>query len=128
MNKKEILEYWLKSADIDYKTMQYLFKGKNYSWSLFIGHIVVEKLLKAYYVKNIDANTPHIHDLLRIAGKANLSLSEEQKDFLDTLTSFNIKARYDDYKLKFHRICTRKFADEYIGKIKEFRTWIKREL
>ncbi len=118
----------MKSADLDYKTMLYLFKGKNYSWSLFVGHIVVEKLLKAYYVKNIDLNVPHIHDLLRIAEKTNLSLSEEQKDFLDTLTSFNIKARYDDYKLKFHKICKRKFADEYIVKIRKFRTWIKQLL
>lgn len=128
MNKKEILEYWVKSADIDYKTMQYLYKGKEYAWSLFIGHIVVEKLLKAYYVQNIEVNTPHIHDLLRIAEKANLDLSEEQKDFLDTLTSFNIKTRYDDYKLKFHRMCTREFAEEYITNIRKFRTWIKRKL
>ena len=81
--------------------MQYLFKGKNYPWSLFIGHIVIEKPLKAYYAKYIDVNTPYIHDLLRIAEKVKLNLSEEQKDFLDTLTSFNIKARYDDYNLKF---------------------------
>lgn len=128
MEKKEIIEYWIKSSDNDYKTMDYLFRGKNYPWSLFVGHIVVEKLLKAYYTKNIDANTPFIHDLLRIADKARLELSEEQKDFLDTLTSFNIKARYDDYKLKFHKICTKKFTTTNIGKIKKFRVWIKKLL
>ena len=128
MNKNSILEYWLKSADNDYRTMQYLFKGKNYQWSLFIGHIVVEKLLKAYYAKHIDVNAPYIHDLLRIAEKAKLDLSEEQKNFLDTLTSFNIKARYDDYNLKFYTMCTKKFAEEYIAKIKAFRIWIKKLL
>ena len=125
MDKKEIIRYWIKSSDKDYETMDYLFKGGNYPWSLFVGHIVVEKLLKAYYTKNIDINTPYIHDLLRIADKARLELPEEQKDFLDTLTSFNIKARYDDYKLRFHKICTRKFTTIYIGKIKKFRIWIK---
>lgn len=128
MEKKEIIEYWIKSSDNDYKTMDYLFRGKNYPWSLFVGHIVVEKLLKAYYTKNIDANTPFIHDLLRIADKARLELSEEQKDFLDTLTSFNIKARYDDYKLKFHKMCTKEFTTTNIGKIKKFRVWIKKLL
>ena len=108
--------------------MDFLFRGNNYSWSLFVGHIVVEKLLKAYYTKNIDANTPYIHDLLRIADKAKLELSEEQKNFLDTLTSFNIKARYDDYKLKFYKICTEKFTTIYIGKIRKFRIWIKKLL
>ncbi|HBU08172.1 MAG: DNA-binding protein [Omnitrophica WOR_2 bacterium RIFOXYB2_FULL_45_11] len=128
MDKKEIVKYWIKSSDNDYETMDFLFRGNNYSWSLFVGHIVVEKLLKAYYTKNIDANTPYIHDLLRIADKAKLELSEEQKNFLDTLTSFNIKARYDDYKLKFYKICTEKFTTIYIGKIRKFRIWIKKLL
>ncbi len=128
MDRKEIAKYWIKSSDNDYETMEYLFKGKNYPWSLFVGHILVEKLLKAYYVKSIDANTPYIHDLLRIADKAGLELSEEQKNFLDTLTSFNIKARYDDYKLKFYKICTKKFSAEYIFKIRKFRVWIKKLL
>lgn len=128
MDKKEIIKYWLKSSDNDYQTMEYLFEGKNYPWSLFVGHIVIEKLLKAYYTKNIDTNTPYLHDLLRIAEKAKLELLEEQKDFLDTLTSFNIKARYDDYKLKFYKICTEKFATTHIAKIREFRIWIKKLL
>lgn len=128
MDKKEIIKYWIQSSDNDYETMEYLFKGKNYSWSLFIGHIVVEKLLKAYYTKHIDMNTPYIHDLLRIAEKSKLELSEKQKNFLDTLTSFNIKARYDDYKLKFYKICTKKFAITNITEIREFRIWIKKLL
>jgi len=128
MDKKEIAKYWIKSADNDFATMNYLFKGKNYPWALFVGHIVIEKLLKAYYTRNIDTNTPYLHDLLRIAEKAKLSLSEEQKNFLDTLTSFNIKARYDDYKLKFYTLCTKKFASEHVAKIKEFRLWIKKML
>src|SRR3989338_9783198 len=72
MDKREIVKYWIKSSDNDYEAMDYLFRGKNYPWSLFVGHIVVEKLLKAHYTKNIDANTPYIHDLLRIADKAKL--------------------------------------------------------
>jgi HEPN domain-containing protein len=128
MDKNEIIKHWIESSDNDYETMEYLVKGKNYPWSLFVGHIVIEKLLKAYYTKNIDMNTPYIHDLLRIAEKAKLDLSEEQKDFLDTLTSFNIKARYDDYKLKFYKICTNKFANTYIAQIRKFRIWIKKLL
>jgi len=123
-----VVKYWVKSSDSDYATMEYLFKGKNYSWALFLGHLTVEKLLKAYYVKNVSVNTPFIHDLLRIAEKAKLGLSEEQKDFLDILTGFNIKARYDDYKSGFYKMCTQKFTAEHISKIKKFRLWIKKVL
>jgi len=59
--------------------------------------------MKAYYVKNIDAKRRISTICCELPRKANLKLSEEQKDFLDTLTSSNIKARYDDYKLKFLR-------------------------
>ncbi len=128
MNKKDILNYWLKSSDNDYKTMLNLIKSKDYHWALFMGHLVIEKLLKAYYIKNINSNTPFNHDLLRIAEKTNLSLSDQQKDILDLITTFNIKARYDDYKLEFYKKCTKKFTDESIKKIKEMRKWITVQL
>jgi HEPN domain-containing protein len=46
-----IVTYWVESAEKDFKTMNDLFQTKNYSWSLFMGHLVIEKLLKALYVK-----------------------------------------------------------------------------
>lgn len=108
--------------------MQNLYKKKDYNWSLFIGHLVIEKLLKAYYVKHIDPTPPFTHDLLRLATKAKLGLSEDQKNILDTLSAFNIRARYDDYKLKFYKMCTKKFSKEWIATIKEFRKWMKEKL
>ncbi|MBM4145016.1 MAG: HEPN domain-containing protein [Nitrospira sp.] len=49
------------------------------------------------------------------------SLTEEQKDFLDEVTTFNIKARYPDYKGRFYKKATKKFTEHYIKEIKEFR-------
>ena len=51
--------------------------------------------------------------------------SKNQNDFLATATTFNIRARYDDYKLAFYKTCTKKFAGKWIHEIKEFRKWIK---
>ncbi|MCG8603545.1 HEPN domain-containing protein, partial [bacterium] len=31
--------------------MEHLFEKEDYHWALYIGHLVIEKLLKAYYVK-----------------------------------------------------------------------------
>lgn len=50
-NTKEIIEYWIKTARHDYKTMQGLFESKRYSDSLFYGHIVLEKVLKALVIQ-----------------------------------------------------------------------------
>jgi len=84
-------------------------------------------LIKAYYVKNIDNQPPFSHNLLRLTEKAKLELSEEQKDFLDTLSTFNIRARYDDYKLEFYKMCTKEFSHIWINKITSFRQWIKKQ-
>ncbi|MBC8525392.1 MAG: HEPN domain-containing protein [Candidatus Cloacimonetes bacterium] len=128
MDKKSLIKYWLESSDRDYRTMQHLFEKKDYSWSLFIGHLIIEKLLKAYYVKHIDNQPPFIHNLLRLAEKSLLELNENQKDFLVTVTTFNIRARYADYKLDFYRMCTKDFTEKWINEIKEFQKWIKEQL
>ncbi len=123
MEKKDLIDYWVKTANNDYNTMLNLFKSKDYHWSLFIGHLVIEKLLKAIYVKNIDNNPPRMHDLLRLAEKAELDTTEEQKDTLDLITTFNINARYPDYKQSFYNKCDYDFTKRNLGKIKELRTW-----
>lgn len=128
MNKEEIVQYWVEGSDNDFKAMVHLFEKGDHSWSLFIGHLVMEKLLKAYYVHQIDITPPFIHDLVRLSEKARLPLTEEQKDILDTISTFNLRVRYDDYKLSFHRKCTRTFTEQWIRQIKELREWLKSKL
>ena len=128
MNKDDALRYWIESSDHDFKAMVHLFEKGDYSWSLFIGHLVMEKLLKAYYVHQEDITPPFIHDLVRLSEKAGLPLSEEQKDILDAISTFNLRVRYDDYKLSFHRKCTRNFTKQWIRQIKELREWLKTKL
>jgi HEPN domain-containing protein len=117
MEQKELIDYLISSSDDDFKAMLHSFQSKDYNWSLFIGHIVIEKLLKAYCIKQKNESPPYIHDLLRIAEKAGLSLTEEEKDLLDTITAFNIQARYDDYKKDFIRKCTLDYTQKQIEKI-----------
>lgn len=130
MTKDEIIKYWLISANIDFKAMNSLFKSGNYMWSLFIGHLVLEKLLKVYYVKRIDVNFPKIHNLLRIAEKSGIDkiLSEEQKEFLILATTFNINDRYPEYKHEFYKKCSKSYTKTKIEKIKEMRKWLLKKI
>jgi len=123
--KDKLIEYWIAGSDDDYETMIAMFDSKRFSWSLFIGHLMIEKLLKAYYVKVKSDYPPFIHNLLRLAEKAELSLTDDIKKQLVTITAFNINARYDDYKMSFKNKCTTEFTEEWIEKLKEPRPWIK---
>ena len=104
--------------------MESLFSNGHYLWALFVGHLVVEKLLKAYYVKKKDISIPRIHNLTKLADMAGLEISYEQKLFLDEVTVFNLEARYPEHKQRFYKLATKEFTEDKIARIKEVRQWL----
>ncbi|GHT14855.1 hypothetical protein FACS189426_21800 [Bacteroidia bacterium] len=46
----------------------------------------------------------------------------------DVITGFNINVRYNTFKEDFYRKCTPEFSEEWIGNIKNIRSWIKERL
>jgi HEPN domain-containing protein len=122
---EKVKNHWIETSNDDFTTMEKLFRPQSYSWSLFIGHITIEKLLKALYVKIHEKHAPRTHNLYRLSELCDIELSDEYSDYLDTITSFNINARYDDYKKEFYKLCTREYAQTWIDRIKELHKWIK---
>jgi len=120
----KLINYWTNSSDDDYLTMLAMFESKRYNWSLFVGHLMIEKLLKACYVKVNQKYPPHTHNLVRLSELCHLKTSNEQILWLTSITAFNINARYDDYKMSFQILCNQAFATEWIAKLTELRTWI----
>lgn len=108
--------------------MQNLLRSRDFSWAMFLGHLVLEKLIKAHYVKNIKKHAIFTHDLLRLATKAGLELDEETKEWLDEITTFNINARYGSYKQDFYKLCTKEFASQWSERIEKIRLWLIKEL
>ena len=100
------------------------------TWALFIGHLTLEKLLKAIYAKlNEDSPyPPKIHNLNILAERCNIELDEKKSKILMTCNSFNISARYEDYKNEFYERCTEEYTSEQIKNIEEIRTWLKKML
>ncbi len=127
-NIDKIVQFWLDSAEQNYTTMQHLITSHDYSWSLFMGHLVLEKTLKAIYVKRLLSHPIFTHDLLRLYDKIGLQLDEEHKEWLDEITTFNINARYDNYKHDFNRLCTKEFTEKWIDRIIELKQWLKKQL
>jgi HEPN domain-containing protein len=124
----KIIKHWTETSDDDFRTMLSLYESKAYIWSLFLGHITIEKLLKALYVKTHKKHAPFTHNLYRLAELNQLKLNDEQSDWLDEITAFNLNARYDDYKKEFQASCTFEFTSKWIERIKTLRLWIKEKL
>lgn len=128
MNINEKIEYWVKIAEMDISVMEHLYQSGDYHYSLFIGHLVLEKIIKAHYVKSKLETPPKIHDLVKLALVADLKLDAEQTKYLLLANSFNIEARYPEEKLKFYKTCTKEFCLENINKIKELFLWFKSQI
>ena len=123
----QAVKHWVESADSDFKTMNNLVKSKDYAWALFLGHLVIEKLLKACYVKYKREHPLMIHNLVKISQSWDMELSIELHYKLAEITTFNIGTRYDDFKKSFYQRCTKEFTSNWIKEIKSIRQWIKEE-
>lgn len=123
-DKQKIIDLWIEGSDDDFETMVAMLDAKRYSWSLFLGHLVIEKLLKAYFVKINEDYPPYIHNLLKLAIESKIEITDDLKYKLTTISAFNLNARYDDYKRSFQSKCTPEFTFEWVVKIKELRLWI----
>ena len=127
MNNIDLMNYWIKSSDNDYDVMLDLKEKKRNTYCLFFGQLLIEKLLKAYYSK-INKNAPYApkaHDLVYLANKMNLELTEDQERILNVITKFNIEARYDDYQMEFSAKCTDEYTEIQISNIEVIRKWLK---
>ncbi len=129
MNSVDLMKYWFESADSDYETMKVLYNNKKNTWCLFIGHLVIEKLLKGLYAKNNLENpiAPKIHNLILLSQKANLEVPTEIREKIQTINTFNISARYDDYKKSFDAKCTDNYTKEQVKNIEEVQKWLKEQ-
>lgn len=124
MDIKQNIDYWLKSAAHDMEVAETLFQNKKNDWCLFICHLVLEKTLKAFYVRDNNDNPPLIHNLVRLEEKTKLNCTESQLQFLADVNRFNIESRYPDIKFRFQKLCTAEFTKEQFSKTKEMYQWL----
>lgn len=122
------IDYWINGSKKAFGVAQSLFEKKHYPESLFFCHLAVEKLLKAAVVKTTQAVAPYTHDLRRLALIAGLELTTEQRKTLDTLSTFNISARYPDEQEQFaKRYGNKKTATTYLNNTNSLLLWLKKE-
>lgn len=76
------------------------FTGGRWLYVAFMCHQAIEKTLKAYWCGTQPEDPPYTHSHLRLANGCGLYnlMDEQQRDFLDTITNYNIEARYPEDK------------------------------
>lgn len=127
MDKNQIVGGLIKKAEKDIQTAKDLFRLKHYDWSLFIWHLALEKILKVKLIIQ-DIKIDYTHNLARIARKTHIILSNIQLKQLNEITTFNIEARYDDYKLSFYNKATEEYTQKWSKICESLYLFFKKDL
>ncbi|MCX6126315.1 MAG: nucleotidyltransferase domain-containing protein [Proteobacteria bacterium] len=76
------LEYWLEGVSSDLATAIAIFeKTDRYGASLFFLHLSLERQLKALFVKKFEFYAPLSHNLLSLAERCDLTLTEDHASY-----------------------------------------------
>lgn len=67
---------------------------------------------------------PYLHDLLDLDSIAEIELSEEQKELLREINTFNIRARYDNYKSEFYERATKNYTIKHFESADKLYLWL----
>ena len=130
MNTAEKVEYWLSIADYDLDTAEAMYSTGRWLYVAFMCHQVIEKTLKAYWCATQEDEPQYIHNHKRLADGCGLysKMNLEQKDFLNTVTTYNIEARYPESKDALVRKLDKDACRFIIDNTKTLQTWIKVQL
>jgi len=87
MDVDAVVHYWVELAESDWPVVDHLFASGDYNYALFLGHLYLEKLLKALVVSITRRHAPRTHNLLFLAERGGLTVSEERRDVLVRTTA-----------------------------------------
>ncbi len=123
-DQSKTIQYWLEGAAYDLETGKSLLLAGRYPYALFLGHLAIEKALKALVVKKTGEHAPHTHSLILLIKKADIKTDEDSINKLAEFTEFNIEARYPDEKKDFYKQCTKEFVISKFAEMEDFYKWL----
>lgn len=128
MNDK--MTYWVEMSDYDFDTANAMLETRRYLYVGFMCHQAIEKILKAYWSKELEEPPLKTHSLSRLTEKTGLDkdMTEQQLDFIDELEPLNIEARYPSYKERLMKSLNFDRCKELLKNTDELRSWIKSKL
>ncbi len=122
--QKQIV-YWIESADDDILTADLLIREKRVLHGLFFCHLVIEKAIKALYVKVVNEVAPRSHNLNYLSEKAEIEFDDDTQIFLGILMKYQLQGRYPDYN---PMLPDQLNVEEYFNKTKDLLQWLKMKL
>lgn len=117
---------WLRQADYDMDTAEYMYAGGRYMYTVFMCHLAVEKALKGIYQKKLESVPPRTHNLLYLIEKTQVQPPAGMQKTVIFLNRLSIPTRYPDDLQRMMKDYTQEKAGEIFEKSKEVLRWLKK--
>ena len=118
---------WLKQADYDIDTANFMFNGKRFFYTVFMCHLSIEKAIKGLYQENLKEIPPKTHNLVYLLNKIGVKPPEDIGKFIIKLNEANVATRYPENIDKLQKDYTESAVKDMFNKSKESLKWIKNQ-
>jgi len=125
MDIKKQIEYWISTAKDDIETSEILIAKDKILQGLFFCYLCIEKVIKANMVRCTEQVPPKVHNLSYLLEKTDLTLSEVQLLFCDTLMYYQLEGRYPEF---YPKVPSKTKSEEILQQTKELFQWLKAKL
>jgi HEPN domain-containing protein len=119
------IQYWIVGAEEDWEVAQDLLKRDRVRHGLFLGHLALEKMLKAHVCRTTQELAPRSHNLIRLAELAGIHLTSDQMDILAEMNAFNVEGRYPESLQAPPSVLE---GEQYLTRAKEVYEWLKNRI
>jgi HEPN domain-containing protein len=119
----------VQTAKRDWRTVQHMLKARDYVPALFFAHLVLEKLLKAHWIKDNGQNhPPKIHNLISLAAKVTYSFTDDELIFMGRMNDFQLEGRYPDYTHNIYKVYRKKETEPILKMVDKLRKCLVKNL
>jgi len=116
---------WLRQADYDIDTAEFMFAGGRFFYAVFMCHLSVEKAIKALYQQRLKQTPPKTHNLIYLLKKIDIRPAEANGRFIVKLNEASVVTRYPEDIDKLHKQYTEDIVKNLLAESKEVLEWIK---
>ena len=117
---------WLKQADYDIDTAEYMFTGGKFFYAVFMCHLSVEKAIKGLYQQHLKETPPKTHNLVYLLKKINIRPAETEGKFIVKLNEASVVTRYPEDIEKLQQQYTKDVTENILEESKKVLEWIKK--
>jgi len=123
---KDKTKIWVSISDKDLEVAKSLFKKKYYSYSVFMAHQSLEKILKAL-IQEITEKIPlYTHDFASLIKQSKIDFPINTKKTILRLSPHYFATRYPEDIIKIIKQYNLQFTKKFIKDTEEIILWVKK--